>query len=106
MFGYIPSVLALHIHDFSGALIALVGLISLGLAAVGYLASKSSLNPALKYVTLAFLVFGAKGLFATWAIVTDGVAHEDLELILSAADLIVVLLLVAPLVSKRAKSKA
>lgn len=102
-----PGALALHIHDLSGGIVLVVGAVALLLALVGAAALKRSGNRSLLFVVAAFAVFAAKGLYGGWAIQTDSVAHEDLEATLAIADLAVVLLLAAPLVTRfRSRSGA
>lgn len=96
----LPAALALHIHDVSGALVLIVGVVALGLALVGVAALRRSGNRSLAFVVAAFAVLAGKGLFGGWAILTRRVGHEDLEAVLAIADFAVVLLLVAPLLAR------
>lgn len=94
----LPVVVALHVHQVSAATIAVVGAIALALAVVGFSAARK--NRTLLFVGSAFLVFALKGFFSSWAILSGRVEHEDLELQLAIADLVVVVLLVIPLFAR------
>lgn len=86
-----------HPNETTGvAIIAVVALVSLLLTALAAAAWRRTGNRKLAFVTAAFLVFFAKSVLTAYAVKTGFVAHEDLELIGALADLVVVLLLVAP----------
>ena len=86
----------MHDHLTTTALIALAGLLSLVLASLAVGAWHRTGNRKLAFVTAAFGVFFAKSVLTAYSVETGFVGHEDLELIGALADLVVVLLLVAP----------
>jgi hypothetical protein len=77
-------------------IILAVALVSLVLTALAVAAWRRARNTKLLYVATAFLLFAVKSLVTAWALEYHSVAHEHLELIGSAFDLLIVSLLVAP----------
>jgi hypothetical protein len=78
------------------AIIATVALVSLLLTALAGAAWRRTGNRKLAFVAAALLVFFAKSVLTAYSVRTGFIGHEDLELIGSLGDLLVVLLLVAP----------
>lgn len=86
-----------HPNELTGvAIIAVVALVSLLLTVLAAAAWRRTGNRKLGFVTTAFCVFFAKSVVTAYSVETGFIGHEDLELIGSLADLLVVLLLVAP----------
>lgn len=81
---------------FGVGIIAAVALVSLVLTGLAAAAWRRTGNRKLAFVTLGFFVFFAKSLVTASAVKTGWIGHEDLELLGALADLVVVLLLVAP----------
>jgi hypothetical protein len=52
-------------------------------------------------VALAFVVFGLKNVFSAYNVLTHTVPHDAIELVLSLFDLVLLVLLFAPLVLRR-----
>ena len=77
-------------------IILAVAVVSLALTALAAGAWRRTGNRKLAFVMAAFLVFFAKSALTAYAVATNAIHHEDLELIGSLADLLAVLLLVAP----------
>ena len=80
-------------------LIAAVAVVSLLLTALAASAWRRTGNRKLAFVTSAFAVFFLKSVVTAYAVRTDAIHHEALELLGSLADLAIVLLLVAPFLS-------
>lgn len=86
-----------HPNEVIGVgVIAAVALVSLALTLLAAAAWRRTGNRKLAFVTLAFLVFFAKSVVTAYSVRTGFIRHEDLELLGALADLVVVLLLVAP----------
>ena len=86
-----------HPNEMVGvAIIATVAVVSLLLTILAAAAWRRTGNRKLAFVTAAFFVFFAKSVLTAYSVETGFVGHEDLELIGALADLVVVLLLVAP----------
>lgn len=86
-----------HPNEMVGvAIISTVALISLVLTVLAGLAWRRSSNAKLGFVTAAFAIFFLKSAMTAYSIETGFLGHEDLELAGSLADLLVVLLLLAP----------
>lgn len=86
-----------HPHELYGVgIISLVAAISLVLTVLAFAAWRRSDNRKLGFVTAAFFVFFAKSLLTAYAVETNAIVHEDLELVGALADLFVVVLLLAP----------
>lgn len=100
----LPTVVAIHSHEVTSALVLIVALLAAGLAVVGVQGFRRSKNPALRFVVAAFVVFGVRALGTAWALYFEVVKHEDLELVLAASDVLILGLLVAPLVLQRRRS--
>lgn len=86
---------------FSAGTSILVALLALVLAGLAFRAAARRTNPALRLVAAAFLVFAAKNGFSAYNVLTHMVPHDAIELILSLFDLVLLLLLMAPLVLRR-----
>lgn len=80
---------------------SLVALLAAAMAAVALGAARKRANPALRLVSLAFVVFAAKNVFSAVNVATHVVSHDAIELVLSLFDLALLLLLFAPLVRRR-----
>jgi len=76
--------------------IAAVALVSLALLVLALAARRRTGNRKLGFVAAAFAVFVLKSVVTAYAVATDAIHHEDLELLGSLAGLAVVLLLAAP----------
>ena len=93
-----------HPNEASGlALIAVTALVSLVLALLAAGAWKRSGNAKLVPVMLAFWIFFVKSVLTAYSLHTDFLHHEDLELVGTLLDLVIVLLLMAPFVPIRGK---
>jgi hypothetical protein len=79
----------------------LSALISIGLLGLAVGALRGTRNPNLGFLVAAFAVFALKSLIVAYAIWTEAIAHETLELVDGAGDLITVLLIASPLVWPR-----
>lgn len=97
----LPIILGIHIHEVTTGVVLLVGLLAAALAGVGYGASRRSGNPALGFVAGAFAVFALKSIFSAWGVYARALPHEHLELVLSLADLVILVLLALPLLTRR-----
>jgi hypothetical protein len=86
----------MHDHATTTILIALAGLISLGLAALAVGAWHRTGNRKLGFVAAAFWLFVVKSALTAYSLWTGFLGHEDLELAGALLDVIVVLLLIAP----------
>ncbi len=82
----------------ASALIAVVACVSLILLVLAAAAWRRTGNSKLGFVTAAFACFFVKSAVTAYAIATEGIHHEDLELLGTAFDLAIVLLLVAPFI--------
>ncbi|HEV8360863.1 MAG TPA: hypothetical protein VGR28_10455 [Candidatus Thermoplasmatota archaeon] len=81
-----------------------VGLIALALAALALRARRSSGNRQLGFVAAAFALFAVKSAFSSYDVLTEPphlVPHDELELVLSLFDLVIIVLLVVPLLVKK-----
>lgn len=81
---------------FGVAIISAVALVSLVLTVLAALAWRRAGNAKLGFVTAAFAVFFLKSALTAYSIESEFLGHEDLELVGSLADLVVVILLLAP----------
>lgn len=82
---------------YSAGVSGLVALLALVFAAIAWRASARRSNRALRLVAAAFLLFAAKNAFSAYNVVTHFVPHDEIELILSLFDLVLLVLLFAPL---------
>jgi 4-amino-4-deoxy-L-arabinose transferase-like glycosyltransferase len=87
-----------HSHLAAVLIIGAVALISLALSVLAALAWRRTQNRKLAFVTAAFLTFFAKSLITAYALWTEEVAHEHLEVVGSVLDLVVVGLLISPFI--------
>ncbi|HVM45632.1 MAG TPA: hypothetical protein VM582_06825 [Candidatus Thermoplasmatota archaeon] len=85
----------------SVAVSLLVALLAFVLAGLAARAAHRRSNRALRMVALAFGVFGVRNLFSAYAVRTHALGHDAIELVLSLFDLVLLLLLFAPLVLRR-----
>lgn len=85
-----------HSHDTAIAIILVVAVVSLALCILAARAWRATANGKLAFVTAAFAAFVLKSLLTAYALHTDAIAHEDLEVVGSVLDLAIVLLLIAP----------
>lgn len=79
----------------------LVALLAFVLAGIAFAAMRRRGNPALKWVAIAFLLFGVKNLFSAVNVLTHIVQHDGIELVLSLFDLLLLLLLFMPFLRRR-----
>ena len=80
----------------------IVALLAGTLAVLAWRARAKRGNPALVWVTLAFVAFAVKNLFATYALLNhDVVGHDLIELVLACFDLVILGLLFAPLFRRK-----
>lgn len=75
----------------------LVGLLALVMAVLAWRAALKRNNRGLRLVSLAFGVFALKNAFSAYNVRTHAVPHDAIELVLSLFDLVLLLLLFAPL---------
>ena len=95
-----------HPNEASGlALIAVTALVSLVLALLAAGAWRRTGNAKLVPVMLAFWIFFVKSGLTAYSLRTELLHHEDLELVGSLLDLLIVLLLMAPFVPVRGKGR-
>ena len=81
-----------------------VALLAFVLAGLAFGAMRRRGNPSLRWVALAFVVFGVKNLFSAANVVTHVVPHDAIELVLSLFDLALLLLLFMPFLRRRRAS--
>ena len=79
----------------------LVALLAFVLAGIAFGAMRRRGNPALKWVAIAFLLFGVKNAFSALNVLTHLVKHDAIELVLSLFDLMLLLLLLLPFLRRR-----
>lgn len=90
-----------HTHDVAAAIIVAVAVVSLALCILAARAWRASGSGKLGFVTAAFGVFVGKSLVTAYALRTNAIGHEDLELLGSLLDLAIVMLLIAPFLGAR-----
>lgn len=102
------SLILLAVEDTSPALTPLsagtsvvVALLAFVLAGLAVAALRKRGNPALKWVALAFAVFGLKNVFSAYNVTSHVVPHDAIELVLSLFDLALLLLLLIPFLRRR-----
>lgn len=94
-----------HPNEASGlALIAVTAAVSLVLAVLAWGAWRRTGNAKLAPVMLAFWIFFVKSLLTGYSLHSDFLHHEDLELVGTLLDLLIVLLLMAPFVPIRRRA--
>ncbi|HEX2021739.1 MAG TPA: hypothetical protein VHH36_03450 [Candidatus Thermoplasmatota archaeon] len=71
------------------------------LVALALGAARKRQNPGLRWVAAAFAVLCAKNVFSAFNVQTHVVPHDAIELVLSVADLAVLLLLFLPLYRRK-----
>lgn len=79
----------------------LVALLAFVLAGMALGAMRKRGNPSLKWVALAFAVFGVKNVFSAVNVASHVVPHDAIELVLSLFDLALLVLLLIPLLRRR-----
>lgn len=85
-----------HVADLSAGFMFISGVVSLGLMVFAMKAYGRSRNAALAYVAGAFTVFALKSFFVGYALVTESVEHDTLELMDAIGDMATILLFVVP----------
>lgn len=78
-----------------------VMLLAAGLSVVAFRAARLRKTPSLRWVGVAFAVFAVKNGFSAFNVWTHTVPHDAIELVLSVFDLVLLMLLLAPLVLRR-----
>ncbi|HUR69205.1 MAG TPA: hypothetical protein VM370_08160 [Candidatus Thermoplasmatota archaeon] len=92
---------------YSAATSGIVALLALAMAIVAFRASRRRANPGLVLVGWAFVVFAVKNVFSAYNVVAHeradipSVPHDEIELVLSLFDLIIMVLLFLPLLRRR-----
>ena len=93
------------IHDAlsvaSSATSVLVTMLAVVLAIMALRAARVRNAPSLRWVGAAFAVFALKNAFSAFNVWTHAVPHDAIELVLSLFDLVLLVLLFAPLVLRR-----
>lgn len=79
--------------SLSGSILAIVAAVSLVLMLLTFLAAKRTAQKRIFVVALAFGVHFVKATFVSWALFTQSLGHETLEIIEALFDLAMVLLL-------------
>lgn len=85
----------------SAATSIVVAILAFGLSIMAFLAMRRRRNPSLKWVAMAFALFGVKNAFSAVNVVTHLVVHDAIELVLSLFDLALLLLLLVPFLRRR-----
>ena len=85
----------------SVAVSALVALLALVFAGLAFAAARRRGNRALHLVAVAFAVFALKNAFSAYNVQTHVIPHDEIELILSLFDLVLLVLLFVPLAMRR-----
>jgi hypothetical protein len=86
-----------HIIEISAGFSVLSGLVGIGLLMFAIRAYLRTRETMFAFLTGAFMVFTFKALLVAYALWTDAIGHETLELIDAIGDLGTVALLLAPL---------
>lgn len=92
---------------YSAATSGLVALLATLMAVVAFRAGRKRGNPGLALVGWAFVVFAVKNLFSGYNVLTHdhagapSIPHDEIELVLSLFDLVIMALLFAPFLLKR-----
>lgn len=79
--------------SLSGSLVSLVAAVSLVLALLTVLAARRTAQPRVYVVALAFAVHFLKSAIVAWALFTESLGHETIEVLEACFDLVMVLLL-------------
>lgn len=87
----------MHDHATTVGLIVLAGLLSLVLASLAIGAWRRTGNRKLAFVAGAFGMFTVKSMVTAYSLWTGFIGHEDLELLGALLDVVIVVLLIAPL---------
>jgi len=90
-----------ELTPYSAGVSILVAILALVLAGLAILSLRRRKNPALRFVAAAFFVFAAKNVFSAYNVLEHAVPHDAIELVLSVFDLLLLLLLFAPLALRR-----
>ena len=83
----------MYLSTVSGSIVAVVAAVSLVLMLLTYLAAKRTMQTRIYVVALAFGVHFLKATFVAWALFTQTLGHEVLEIVEAVFDLGMVLLL-------------
>lgn len=95
---------------FSAATSGLVALLALVMAIVAFRARIRRGNKALALVGWAFVIFCVKNVFSGYNVIAHdqvgwpSIPHDEIELILSLFDLVILLLLFAPFLLRRGRA--
>lgn len=95
---------------YSAATSGIVALMALIMAIVAFRARSKRGNKALTLVGWAFVVFAVKNLFSGYNVVAHersgwpSVPHDEIELVLSLFDLVIMLFLFAPFLLRRGRA--
>jgi hypothetical protein len=92
---------ATQVGPYASAVSAIVALLALIFSVLAFRAAARRKNAALAWVGAAFLVFAVKNAFTSAVVVSHFVPHDEIELVLSALDLAIMLLLFAPFLTRR-----
>ena len=87
-----------ELAPYSSATSIFVALLALLFSFVAFQAWRRKGTRGLFWVGIAFVVFALKNVFSAYNVVTHFVPHDDIELGLSLFDLVIMLLLFAPLI--------
>lgn len=90
-----------ELTPYSAGVSVVVGFLALGLAVLAMASLRKRGNPALRFVAAAFVVFAAKNAFSAYNVLTHAVPHDAIELILSLFDLVLLVLLIAPVLLRK-----
>lgn len=85
----------------SSGISGVVAVMALVFAILALLAWRRRPNRGLVWVAAAFFVFAVKNVFSSIMVTTHFVEHDDIELVLSLCDLVILVLLFVPLVFRR-----
>lgn len=83
-------------HPLAVAFVFGTTAITIGLTVLAFAAYRRTSNRALLFLMGAFLTLTTKGLLTGWALATDAIGHESLEMIGAGMDMLAVALLIAP----------
>jgi len=102
----IPFVLADGATDpaltpLSSGTSVVVATLAVVFAVIAFRAAARKRNPGLRWVGFAFVLFALKNAFSAYNVVTHFVRHDDIEMVLALGDLVILLLLFAPLFLRR-----
>lgn len=89
------------IAPISAGTSGLVALLALLMAIIALRARSKRGTRGLGMVALAFFVFALKNVFSGYNVVTHFVPHDEIELVLSLFDLVIMVILFAPFLRRR-----